>query len=227
MYKHKQPIGLNQHGAVNGILISLIVSVLLLVSALAFGVWAFNGRSLYKNHSDQLVATAVIAAKQQEDRTDAILYAQEAKNPLRTYNGPSTYGSLVVQYPKTWSGYVDDSGTGQALIDAYFDPGQVPSITDQNSVFSLRFQVIANSYSQELQNFQGQEQSGLTTAVAYALPKVPKVVGVELTGMLNGTETGTMVVLPLRDKTLEIWTDGTQYINDFNTNILPNFSFSP
>jgi hypothetical protein len=40
-------------------------------------------------------------------------------------------------------------------------------------------------------------------------------------------ETVDMVVLPLRDKTLQLWTEGTQFENDFNNNILANFSFSP
>jgi hypothetical protein len=36
-----------------------------------------------------------------------------------------------------------------------------------------------------------------------------------------------MVVLPLRSQTVQIWTEGTQYVDDFNKLILPNFSFSP
>jgi hypothetical protein len=36
-----------------------------------------------------------------------------------------------------------------------------------------------------------------------------------------------MVVLPLRSQTLQIETAGSQFLGDFNNNILPNFSFSP
>jgi hypothetical protein len=39
--------------------------------------------------------------------------------------------------------------------------------------------------------------------------------------------TGTMVLLPMRDKTLEIWTEAPAYLADFNTYILPNITFSP
>jgi hypothetical protein len=36
-----------------------------------------------------------------------------------------------------------------------------------------------------------------------------------------------MVILPLRDKTLEISTEAAQYQPDFNTYVLPNVTFNP
>ncbi|HEX4774846.1 MAG TPA: hypothetical protein VH234_04995 [Candidatus Saccharimonadales bacterium] len=216
----------NQDGAA-GLLVSLILSLILLVAVIVFGAWAFNSRQDYKNHTDAKVAVAVGQAKQQEDVKKAADYAEAAKNPLKTYNGPEAYGSLIVNYPKTWSGYVDDTGQGSALVDGYFAPGVVPSTNNQNSVFALRVQVVSQSYSQVLQSFSGQEQGGKLTAAAYALPKVPSVVGVKVNGQLNNQTSTTMVVLPLRSQTLEISTQGAVYLNDFNNYILPNFSFSP
>jgi hypothetical protein len=63
---------------------------------------------------------------------------------------------------------------------------------------------------------------------AYALPKLPKIVGVEVTGpLLSNKPNETEIILPLRAGTLQIWTEGTQYLDDFNKIILPNFNFSP
>jgi hypothetical protein len=218
----------NQDGAVNSAIISLILAILLLIGAAGFGGWAFNSRQDYKNHTDAKINLAVAAAKQQQGQTDQARFAEEAKQPLQTYQGPEAFGSLVVSYPKTWSAYVDASGTGNALVDGYFAPGVVPSITNQNSVFALRIQVLNQAYTQALQNFAGQQTTGKVTVNAYALPKLPKVVGVEVIGQLaNQGPTTTMIVLPLRSQTLEISTQGSTYLNDFNNNILPNFSFSP
>jgi len=216
----------NQDGSI-AVYLGLFVLVVLLCGALGFGAWAFSGRQDYKNNVDAKVAAAVTVAKQQQTVVDNALFAQAEKQPLRTYNGPEAYGSLVVNFPKTWSGYVDDTGQGNALVDGYFSPGVVPSIASQSSVFALRVQVINQAYSSTLQNVTQQQQSGGVTVQTYALPKVPKVIGVEVTGTLPDNSTGTMVILPLRSETLEIWTDGTQYLSDFNSFILPNFSFSP
>lgn len=218
----------NQDGAVSGVVISLVLAVLLLLGAVGFGFWAYASRQDYKTRTDQKVAAAVAEATKGEARRKDAEFIEAEKLPLRTYNGPEAYGSLVLQYPKTWSGYVSVSksnGSG-ALIDGYFNPGVVPSVADQDSVFALRLQVLGQSYSEVAKSFatSGSDAPKIT---AYALPKLPKVVGLRLTGKLKDNKTGDMIVLPLRSQTLQIWTEGNQFSNDFNNNILPNFSFSP
>ena len=217
----------NQDAAINGLVISLILTVLLLVGALGFGAWAFSGRQDYKNNVDSKINTAVAVAVSHEDKVKNAQFAEDAKKPLKVYQGPEAYGSMMISFPKTWSAYVDDSGKGNALVDGYFAPGTVPAITGDNSVFALRVQVTNQSYAQTLQSFADQQQTGKVTVSAYALPKLPKIVGVEAVGQINDQTSVTMVVLPLRSQTLQIWTEGTQYLNDFNSNILPNFTFSP
>jgi uncharacterized protein (UPF0333 family) len=214
----------NQDGAANGLAISLIFAILLLVSTLAFGIWAFTGRQDYKDHTDAKIAVAVKAAKQQESSLKDAQFEQAEKNPLKTYNGPEAYGSVVVSYPKTWSAYIDDTGSNTTKLDAYFYPDFVP----QTDAYALRFQVIDQSYDATLAALATAQQSKAPPQVSpYALPKVPNVVGVKVVGTLPNKGTGTMVILPIRSQTLEIWTDGDQFLSDFNNSILPNFSFSP
>lgn len=217
----------NQDGAANGLVISLVMALLLLVAALGVAGWAISGRQDYKNNSDQKVAKAVAIAKQEESISKDKQFAEEYKKPLDIYRGPDAYGSLSVAYPKTWSGYVADKGSGSNLVDGFFAPGVVPSATDQTSVFALRVTVQNKSYAEAIKSYQSQQQTGKLKAEAYALPKVPKVVGLKLTGELSDKKVVTMIVLPLRSQTLQIWTEGTQYVNDFDTYIIPNFSFSP
>jgi hypothetical protein len=225
----------NQDGAVNGLALSLGFAVILLIAAIAFGGWAFSSRQDYKDNSDAKAAAAVTVAKQAEAKAKDIQFAEDVKQPLRTYTGPESYGSIVLKYPKSWSGYVADTGsTSTNPVDGYFYPNIVPSITNPASSFALRVQVINQSYADVLKTLASQQTSsqssqGQTPLVItpYALPKVPKTVGIKASGSLTSTKVGTMVVLPLRTTTLEVWTEGTQYTNDFNNNILPNLTFSP
>ena len=217
----------NQDGAISGLLIMFILALLLLMGAIGFGAWAFTSRQDYKANVNTKISAAVTKANTLEDTIKDKQFAEDAKKPLKTYHGPEAYGSLIVNFPKTWSGYVDDSGKGSAQVDGFFAPGVVPSITDQASVFALRIQVVNQSYAQTLQAFTGQQQDGKLAISAYALPKLPKVVGVEVVGEISDQTQVTMVVLPLRSQTLEVWTEGNQYLSDFNNNILPNFRFSP
>jgi len=218
----------NQNGAVNSLLLPLIIVVLLMIGAISFGAWAYASRQVYKNDTKQQIATAVSAAKQQQATQLNASFAQEEQSPLNTYTGPEAYGSLIIKYPKTWSAYVDDSGTDGTDINGYFYPGVIPSLTSTSSVFALRVQVLNTPYSQALQQYQSSGSAANAVSVApYRLPLVPSVIGAEVTGQLTNGIVGTMVVLPIRSQTLEVWTESSQYLNDFNSIILPNLSFSP
>ena len=218
----------NQDGAVNGVTISLIFTVILFVAALGFGMWAFASRQDYKANTDDKIADAVKIAKQQESTAKDKQFVEKEKFPLRSYNGPADYGSVVINYPKTWSAYVSDSGGNSSNpVDGYFHPSYVPATDNENSTFALKVQVSNTSYSQALTTYQAQQKSGEVTITPYTLPKVPKVVGVRVNGQLQNDKTGTIIILPLRAGTLQISTDGTQYLSDFDNTILPNISFSP
>ncbi|MGH7240432.1 MAG: hypothetical protein ACREHG_10290, partial [Candidatus Saccharimonadales bacterium] len=107
----------NQSGALNVLLIPLVLASILFVVAIIYAFSIYGKEQDYKNNSDQKVAVAVKAAKSQQQQADAKHYAEVAKNPLRTYNGPSDFGSIVIKYPRTWSIYADQSGESGDPID--------------------------------------------------------------------------------------------------------------
>jgi len=133
-----------------------------------------------------------------------------------------------ITYPKTWSAYVDTSSSAYPL-DAYFHPDFVPAINSKQT-YNLRVQVVARPYNTEVARYATYVKQGTVTAAPYNLPKVPSVIGTKMSGAVllnNPTGTGTMVLLPMRDKTLEIWAESNDYLNDFNTYVLPNMTFAP
>lgn len=218
---------LNQDGAVNGLVISLIMAVLLLIGTMVFAGWAYMSRQDYKDNVTSKINDAVTIAKQQESTAKDKQFVEAEKKPLRPYNGPEAHGSIVVNYPKTWSAYVADTGNTSTPVDGYFHPQTVPSANDQNSVFALRVQVVGQSYAEIVRNFNTQQKSNGLVITPYSLPRVPKVVGVRVTGKMDNNKVGTVVVLPLRTETLKISTEGNQHLSDFDNIILPNLVFSP
>jgi hypothetical protein len=62
---------------------------------------------------------------------------------------------------------------------------------------------------------------------AFKAAKVPDIIGSRLDGAIEDEKNGVMILLPMRDKTLKLWTNSTQFKADFETHILPNFTFSP
>ncbi len=217
----------NQNGGTSGLAIALVLSIVFLIGAIGFAGWAYTQMTEYRDESDAKVQAAVDVAVEKESIKKDKEHAEADKDPLKIYSGPSAYGSLHVEFPKTWSGYVDDTANGSSSVDGYFNPGVVPSVDSEKSVFALRVQVISSPYSSVLQSFSSQQKAGKLQVSAYSLPKLPKVVGVKVTGTLSDNTNVTMVVLPLRSGAIKLWTEGSQGVADFNKYILPNFSFSP
>jgi hypothetical protein len=217
----------NQDGVANGVMISLVFSIILLLGASGFAGWAYTNMTDYRDNVDQKVQIAEQEAIKAESAVKDKQFAEEQKSPLKPYGGPAAYGSVQLNYPKTWSGYVDDTGSGQALVDGFFNPGVVPSVSDQKSVFALRLQVISQNYAQFVKSLNGQVASGKLKVSAYSLPKQKKVVGIRAVGQLSNSKNVNMIVLPLRSQTIKIWTEGDQHVADFDKYILPNFNFSP
>ncbi len=220
---------MNKRGEINVLLIPVILLVLLLTTAISFGYWSFMSRQDYKNNTEQKILSAVEVAKREEGIAKDRAFAEQEKSPLQTYTGPSAFGSISVAYPKVWSVYVNTPANTNQPIDAYFNPRVVPAISDQSAAFALRIQVVAQPYASVLQAIESQVKGKQVRAAPYAFPKVPGIVGVRVDGIVNTSKktNGSMVVMPLRDKTIKIWTENAQFQSDFDNIILPNLSFVP
>ena len=209
-----------------GLIIALVLFVLLFLGAAGFGFWAFNGRQQYKNESDKITAKAVAVAKQEEATKKDNEFTEKEKYPLKTYEGPDTYGGLDIVYPKTWSAYVVQADRTATPVDGYFHPGHVPGI-QSGTAFALRVQVTSQSYEQEMRQFEGKVKGGKVKVTAYSPKNVGGVAGSRVEGEINNGQKNTMVLLPLRDKTIKISTESPQFLGDFEKIILENLKFIP
>lgn len=213
-----------------GLMITVVL-ILSLIGSLGFGIWAFSSREDYKNNSDQKSAAAVevALAKQQEELK--VQFDEAAKSPFETYSGPSTAGSVKVVYPRTWSAYVTEEVQSQSPVNGYFHPGFVPKTIGGADVvaFALRLEVSNQSYSQVMQQYESYVKQGSINAQPVTLANVPGSVGTLFKGAIVPGVTkidGTMLIMPIRDKTLRIWTESNSaYGSDFENTILPNLDF--
>lgn len=210
---------LNEMGS---LLLPLIIVSLLLLGALGFGYWAYAGLQDYKNNVDIKITEAVEAAEKIIAAEKESEYAEKEKSPFVTYQGPSTYGSLVITYPKTWSVYIDEGSS--APLSGIMHPRFVPA-NDETS-YALRFEVVNKAYDTELKAFDSKVKNGQIRVSAYRAPKVDSMLGSRLEGELTNKKQGVLILLPLRDKTLKLWTEGQDYRSDFDT-LLAVFNFVP
>lgn len=210
-----------------------VVLSILFVAVSGFAFWAFSGRQDYKNNSDKKSAKAVSAAETAQAAKLKTQFDEEAKNPNKIYTGPAVAGSVTFGYPKTWSAYVDESGSSQ-IINGYLHPNIVPGL-QTTTAFALRVEVSNSAYAEAVKQMDSFVKIGKVKAAAYLPPKMGKVAGVQpgmrfdgaISNNQSGDLQGAMVVLPVRDKTLKIYTQSPTFLADFNNIILPSLTFSP
>lgn len=211
--------------------IPIVILSLLLIGASVFAGWAFMERQDYKNNSDQMTAIAVEKALGEQKVTLDAEFAEKMKVPLDTYSGKPESGSVVVQYPRSWSAYVDEESNSSSPIVGYFHPGYVPYTQNNNAVFALRVEVLNTQYVEVMKQTESLVKQGGVTLAPYTFPKVSNQLGSVLRGkIIQGKEKvdGTMVIMPIRDKTLKIWTESNAaFGKDFTESILPNVTFVP
>ncbi|HET9721661.1 MAG TPA: hypothetical protein VFP32_01375 [Candidatus Saccharimonadales bacterium] len=213
-------------------IVTIVILVLLLVAVAVFGYWAFSGRQDYKNNAQQKIDKAVSIAKQQQAADLQKQFDQQSKSPYKVFKGSPTYGTVTFNYPKTWSAYVDSTSSSEP-INAYFNPDQVPGLNSR-SAFALRVELESTDYSQVVQQFNSYISQGKVAAQAYLPPKLKNVTnavpGTLFSGHVNlgdSTQNGELLVIKVRDKTLEVYTESNDYLNDFNNAVLSSLSFVP
>lgn len=212
---------------------NLLITVLLIVSlvgALGFGIWAFMSRQHYKNDTDKISADAVSAALvEQKTKLDAE-FEEKQKSPYDTYNGKPEAGSISFTYPRTWSAYIIEKQDSNP-INGYFQPGFVPDTIGNGTSFALRLEVVDSSYDEVMKQFEGFIKQNTVKVAPYTFAKVPGSLGSIITGkIIQGKDKidGTMIIMPLRDKTIKLWTESNSaFLKDFNEAVLPSLTYIP
>ena len=212
-----------QNGSVSVIL--AVIFGLFFIFALIFGGWAYTGRQDYKNNVDKKISDASAVAILKAETTKETEFIEREKVPTRTYVGPITYGAVTFDYPKTWSLYVDQAGSG-TVLDLFGFPGVVPGVTNDQT-YAIRTEIVSQTYDMVVKQFDKDIKSGAVTSNAYRPAKVPEVLGVRLDGAIEKEVQGAMVILPLRDRTIKVYTEIPQFVGDFNNIILPSLIFVP
>ncbi len=208
------------------LVLPFVIVFILMLTAIGFGAWAYMGRQDYKNKSDDKSAAAVKIAVAAESVRKDKEFAEAEKSPLKTFQGSETFGSIGFQYPKTWSAYVVVNDKGATPVDGYFHPDYVPSATG-DTAFALRLQVVNISYSEVLKTFDATTKTGKVKVSAFRAAKVPSELGSKIEGEISTKKQGTLILIPLRDKTIKVWTENAEFTADFNNTILPSLTFIP
>lgn len=219
----KDSINKNEQGG-----IALILAVafgLLFIASSVFALWAYSERQSYKNDVDAKIEAANKIAVQEAETAKDAEFTEKEKLPTRTFTTSATYGSISFAYPKTWSVYSEEATSG-TVINVFAHPNVLPGFKSEQP-YALRMEVTSSSYDQELASYDRDVEAGTLRSSAFRPEQVSSVLGVKLSGEIENEIQGEMVLLPLRDRTIKLYTQSPNFSNDFNNIILPSLNFVP
>lgn len=208
------------------LIVAVVILSLLLLGSLAYTYTLMTSRNDFRDNAQQKIEEANEIAVAQSREEQEIEFIEREKRPLVNYTGPSEFGTVSIDYPKIWSAYVDESKKGSTPIDGYFHPGFVPGV-DSGISFALRLEVLESSYDKELKGFASAAEKGEVKVRPITLEKVPNVAGSRIDGEVERDKQGSVVLFPLRDKTIKVSVLTDTFLSDFNDKILKNMSFVP
>lgn len=211
----------SQRGA---IATSTLVIIALSVFAVAFAglsIWAYMNYMDQKNNVDSKIDVAVAEAeKKLGDKLEADFIERE-KEPLKSFAGPSDYGTLGFKFPKTWNVYISNDGSKDDGYQAFFSPGNVPSVESDASRYALNVRIINDSYEEVLGDYESLVKKGdLKTSPTKANGED----GTRLDGNFSKDIRGSAVVYKIRDKTAIVQTEADTFKPDFEA-LIKTISF--
>lgn len=204
------------------IILSLTTIILATLSAMLYGQMT-DYRDNYNTKSAIDIEKAKAEQKQELDAN----YAEQEKSPNRTYVTPNSSASVKIVYPKTWDLYVQEDNE-KGIVDNYFNFNVVPDKSNKDNTYSLRLEVLDKNYADVTKSYDSDVKKGTVKISPYVAKNVKNAeTGVRIEGDIRDDIKGSMVILPIRDKTLKLWTESGKYTNDFDKIVLENLTYNP
>lgn len=204
---------IHERGAINRLVISIVILSILTVVAVGLAVWGVTNYMDQKSNVDSKVADAVATAKKVQADSDEVKFTARDKEPNRQFVGPDDYGRLTFNYPKTWSVYVNkDASNGGTTYEAYLNPVSVPPVSSSQQ-YALRVLIEQKDYATALIGYDAQVKSGDLKSSPISADGSN---GTRLDGKFSSDIRGSAVIFKIRDKTLTLRTDANTFLPDFN-----------
>ena len=202
-------------------IISIIVAAVFAILAIVFIGLFVSAKSDYDDLEANVnlkIDEAVSEAKTEQALADA----EEAKKDTRTFTGPTDYGQLSFDYPKSWSVYIESDASKGGDFSAYLNPIEIEPVSD-STVYALRVTIRDKDFETVVKEYQKYLEKG---EISVETTTVDGTTANRYTGNIPGTElNGVIVIFKIRDKTAVLRTDSTLLVNDFNT-ILSTVKFN-
>lgn len=215
LYASAQPIAKparRRHDPTKKFIILMCVFIFTTVAGIGVAAWAYVNYLDQKNNVDLKVSDAEALARKNQKTEDDKIYQQAEKEPNRTFTGPTDYGSLSFEYPKTWSVYEVSDASDGGTYEAIFNPGVIPP-EGKDQQYALRLTIEDTSYEKVVSSYDKLVKKGdlKTSSVT-----INDQNGTRLDGNFSDDIRGAAIIIKIRDKTVTLRTEANTFLDDYN-----------
>ena len=204
----------------SGLIKTIAIIALSLLSATFIGlfIWKAIEANEAQTDLDEKIDDAVANATKEQASKLEKEFAEREKDPFREFSGPTDYGQLSFEYPKTWSIYVAEDAVSGGDYSAYFNPIQVDTV-GKETINALRVVIKNESFDDVTADYQkyveDDDEPLAIESVSVGIDN--KITANRYTGTIPDTElSGIIVTFKIRDKTAILETDSMTFEEDFN-----------
>lgn len=191
--------------------IILVIVSLIAITFIGLFVWKYLEWDTVRTDVDGQIDAAVAVAVAENTTQLENEFAEREKYPYRTFTGPSDYGSLSFEYPKTWSVYIAKDASDGNDYEAYFNPTEVQPVSN-STINALRVTIRNTSFDNAIRNYENLVKNGRVTLTTR---NIGNAVANVYTGELSNDIHGTVTVFKLRDKAVIIQTDAEIFSTEY------------
>lgn len=204
------PMPKKSHRSLIETIILVIVSIIA-VTFIGLFVWKYIEWDAVKTDVDGQIDSAVAMAVAENTTKLENEFLDREKYPYKSFMGPSDYGSLSFEYPKTWNVYIaKDAATG-GDFEAYLNPGEVQPVSTR-TINALRVTVKDQAFDVATRTYENYVKSGKLSIVTRTVGSA--IANVYSGELPNGIQ-GIVAMFKLRDKTVILQTDALIFSDEF------------
>lgn len=204
----------NDLGEVNILLLS---TLMLGLSTIIFAVLAVISFGTQQSATSTLNSAKSASYKQgqsDQQKTDQKATLVAGEQPFRDYRAPDFYGNFDLKFPKNWNAYVIEDQSSEVQVNLTLNPDAVKQVAStQVNKYAFRAKLINKPEANLLAEYTDLLK---TKKVTQQPTSVSGIGGVWIDGQLDTHRNGVVVLIPVRDKTLEFITDTHDYLPEFN-----------
>jgi hypothetical protein len=195
--------------------IMLVLVIIFGIGTLVFAMLTLAESSKATNATNILdhdISVAATNAAAEQKKTDIKNETAANESPFRAYTAPLADGAFVINFPKDWSGWVDQESSG-TKVDLILNPNFVQTDNGTPDLAACTVQLVDQRSTDYMSGYSGNVQSGQLQQKSIT---VSGISGFDLTGNFGDQRTTRMVIVPVRDQVIVFTNENGSYGQEFS-----------